>query len=76
MIEEYIPNIKIKYVDSPIMNQLSYSVSSEKSIRRGFVYQDNLKDTICETVTKLSNINCSVPKQNLERSLLEDADKR
>lgn len=64
-IKLYIPDIKIKYVDSPIMNQLSYHVSNEKSLERGFTYSDNLEEGIKETIDKLKNMNLSVFKNSI-----------
>ncbi len=64
-IEKYIPDIRIKFVDSPIMNQLSYNVSNKKSIASGFKYSGNLDDSIRRSVQKLRNITSSSPKVNL-----------
>jgi len=64
-IKECIPHIGIKFVDSPIMNQLSYNVSNKKSLECGITYHDNLKDSIRETINKLRNVNYSIIKQNL-----------
>jgi len=65
VIKEFIPDIKIKFVDSPIMNQLSYCVSDKKSISRGFRYGDDIKKSIQEVIANLRNINYTVFKQNL-----------
>ena len=65
MIKEFIPDIKIRFVDSPIMNQLSYNVSNRKSLKRGFKYNDKLKEIIKEVICKLRNINYKVLKKNL-----------
>lgn len=64
-IKEHIPEIGIKFVESPIMNQLSYSVSNRKSLARGITYHDNLRDSIRESINKLRNANYSVVKRNL-----------
>jgi len=61
-IKKFIPDIKIKFVNSPIMNQLSYNVSNEKSIKKGFSYSGNLEKDVKECITKLANINISVNK--------------
>lgn len=57
VIRKYIPDIKVKFVDSPIMNQLSYTVANKKSIDRGFKYSGVLETDIRETIQKLRNIN-------------------
>jgi len=65
VIKEYIPGINIKFVDSPIMNQLSYCAFNKKSLSRGFKYSDNLRESIRESILKLSNLNSAVYKRNL-----------
>jgi len=62
VIKKFIPEIKIKFVDSPIMNQLSYEVSNKKSRDKGFVYKGNIEKSIRETITKFQNVNYSVKK--------------
>lgn len=63
VIKKYIPRIKIKFVNSPIMNQLSYEVSNKKSLKRGFIYGGDIEKSILETIEKLRNINCLVKKK-------------
>ena len=55
VIKEYAPGINLKFVDSPIMNQLSYNASNARSIERGFKYSDFLNDSVRETIDKLKN---------------------
>ncbi|MBM3249796.1 MAG: SDR family oxidoreductase [Candidatus Omnitrophica bacterium] len=64
-IKAYIPDFSVKFVESKIMNQLSYNVSNQKSLERGFSYSDDLSGLIKETLGRLGNINCEVDKQNL-----------
>lgn len=59
-IKVYIPDLNVELVDSPIMNQLSYNVSQEKSIKRGFRYQGDLNLSLKETFAKLRNIKSSI----------------
>jgi len=61
-IQEYVPDVHISFVDSRIMNQLSYNVDNQKSLKRGFTYRGNLARSIKETVSKLRNVNYSVKK--------------
>ena len=50
IISSFVPNLKIEYVDTRIMNQLSYHVSNERFTKLGFVFRGNLKKEIGETV--------------------------
>jgi len=43
----------IEYVDSPIMNQLSYNVSRDKFSRLGFEFRGDLARAVAETVAML-----------------------
>jgi len=56
VIRKYIPDTAVKFVDSPIMNQLSYDVSPQKSIARGFVYKGSLDERVKETIAQLKNL--------------------
>lgn len=58
-IKEFIPSLKIAYVDSPIMNQLSYDVSDAKFRALGFTPGGNLSRGIKETINYLSGIRVS-----------------
>lgn len=57
LIKEYIPNVKVKFVDSKIMNQLSYEVSSEKFKAEGFKFSGSLKAGIFDTINLLKDSN-------------------
>jgi UDP-glucose 4-epimerase len=63
VIKKYLPEIKISFVDSPIMNQLSYEVSNKKSIELGLTYQGNLEAAINDTILKLRNVNAGIKIQ-------------
>lgn len=56
IINESIIDIKVKYVDSKIMNQLSYNVSNEKFKRTGFKYMGDLRKGIADTIKVLHGI--------------------
>lgn len=64
-IRTYIPDVTVKFVDSPIMNQLSYDVSSRKSIARGFSYCGNLNQRVKETIAQLKNLKPAGVKTRL-----------
>jgi len=55
-IKQNISEVNIEFVDSPIMNQLSYEVSREKSIAAGFKYQGILENSLKETIEKLKGL--------------------
>lgn len=50
IIESYVPNTTVEYVDSPIMNQLSYNVSNSRFCDLGFDFRGSLEEGIYETV--------------------------
>jgi UDP-glucose 4-epimerase len=52
-IEEFIPDLKIDFVDNKIMNQLSYEVSGDKFKSTGFTFNGNLKRGIKDTISLL-----------------------
>lgn len=60
MIRNYIPSLQIKYVDSQIMNQLSYTVSNEKFQKLNFRFSGSLDSSIRETITLLDRVNSRV----------------
>ena len=56
IIKIYKKNLKINFVSTKIMNQLSYEVSSEKIKKLGFKTKSNLKKGISDTIKLLSKI--------------------
>jgi UDP-glucose 4-epimerase len=48
-----VPNLALDFVDSPIMNQLSYDVSSQRFRDQGFGFTGDLHRGIAETVSLL-----------------------
>jgi UDP-glucose 4-epimerase len=55
-IREHVPDVQTKFVDSKIMNQLSYTVSSRKFVSRGFEFKGSLRDRIAESVGLLRGV--------------------
>jgi nucleoside-diphosphate-sugar epimerase len=53
IIREFIPDLKVDFVDSPIMNQFSYEVSSERFTGCGFSFSGDLRRGIRETISLL-----------------------
>lgn len=56
-IQKHIKDVKINFVDSKIMNQLSYDVSNKKFVDIGFKYTTNLDNEIFETLQNLAHSN-------------------
>lgn len=53
-IKHYIRDVRVEYVDSVIMNQLSYEVSSTRFRNTGFQFTGSLEDSIRDTISLLS----------------------
>jgi UDP-glucose 4-epimerase len=56
-INSFVPKIKIKYVDHPIMNQLSYEVICSNLNEKGFIFSGDLQSGIGKTIELLRNSN-------------------
>lgn len=52
-IREFVPDLRIEFVDSRIMNQLSYTVLVDKFRSLGFGFEGELREGIRETVMLL-----------------------
>ena len=59
-IEKYIKPIEIQYVDSKIMNQLSYEVSTDRIKNKGFIFNGKIKKSIAETIQLLKTAGVSL----------------
>jgi UDP-glucose 4-epimerase len=55
-LKQYIPKLVVNYVDSPIMNQLSYDVDDSKFRKLGFKPIGDLKKGIGEKIDSLKGI--------------------
>ena len=55
-IRKYKKNIKLEFVNSKIMNQLSYEVSNTKFKKKGFIFKGDLQKSINKTLDLLKNI--------------------
>jgi len=65
-IRNHIPSLKVKFIDSPIMNQLSYEVLNTRFAKAGFEVTGNLDQGIADSVSLLRNAskdsnNCFYP---------------
>ncbi len=57
IIRAFVPDLKVEFVDSQIMNQLSYEVLDERFKSKGFISSGSLKRGIGETIALLRNAN-------------------
>jgi len=55
-IKRYKKNISVKFVSSPIMNQLSYHVDKKKINKEGFFFRNKIETDIKNTLNLLRNI--------------------
>ena len=56
-IREFVPELQVSFVDSKIMNQLSYEVSCERFMAEGFAFAGDLRRGIGETIGLLQQAN-------------------
>lgn len=55
-LRRLVPDVAVNFVDSQIMNQLSYTVSNDRFRRLGFEFQGSLPQALEETVALLRNV--------------------
>lgn len=53
-IRQYMPRLEIQYVDTEIMNQLSYEVSNQRFKKMGFEFAGNIEKNINNTLRLLN----------------------
>ncbi len=56
-IQEFIPNLKIKFVTNKIMNQLSYEVIPAHLNEENFIFKGNLKQGLKDTISLLKQVS-------------------
>ena len=56
-VREFVPDLQVSFVDSKIMNQLSYEVSCERFMLEGFAFAGDLRRGIGETIALLRQAN-------------------
>ena len=49
-IKMFVPDLSIQYVDTEVMNQLSYHVSNNRFLEKGFQFKGDLEQGIRETI--------------------------
>jgi len=57
-IREFVPDLKVSYIDTEIMNQLSYEVSCQRFISEGFTFVGDLRRGVGDTIGLLRQSNC------------------
>jgi nucleoside-diphosphate-sugar epimerase len=57
MIREFVPTLEVEFVDSKIMNQLSYEVLCDRFKSKGFTFAGDLRRGIGETISLLKQAN-------------------
>lgn len=61
LIRNVVPDVKVEYVDSQIMNQLSYSVLAERFSSQGFEFRGNIRQGIERTLTLIRGLRQARP---------------
>lgn len=56
-IREFVPDVQLSFVNSPIMNQLSYEVSCQRFKDLGYAFAGDIRRGIGETVARLAVAN-------------------
>src|SRR4029079_6724196 len=56
LIRSVVPDVTVEYVDSQIMNQLSYSVLADRFRAQGFEFQGNLRVGIERTLALIHGL--------------------
>lgn len=62
IISTHVSDLKVEYVDTRIMNQLSYKVSAERFKKLGFRFCGNLQTGINDTIDLLKGSSCGLKK--------------
>ena len=62
VIRDFVPNLKVNFVDNQIMNQLSYEVLDHRLKSKGFVSSGGLARGIEDTILLLKNANSILNK--------------
>ncbi|MFN0085043.1 MAG: NAD-dependent epimerase/dehydratase family protein [Blastocatellia bacterium] len=68
-----VPDLQVGYVDSPIMNQLSYTVSSRRFLEQGFEFRGTLRQGIGEVIDLLRGLSPGRPPLPARHSAPETA---
>ena len=72
LIRVEIGDVKVQYVDNQIMNQLSYHVSAERFVRKGFTFEGSLSNGIANTVRLFQGVSQTRLGVGINRAQLEE----
>ena len=61
-IRVYVPTLQVGFVDSPIMNQLSYEVDFRKLLATGFTPTGHLRESIGKSISMLHRANLAITR--------------
>ena len=56
IISSFVPDVSVQYVDTEIMNQLSYTVSNRRFKSQGFEFKGSLEEGIGDTIRLLKGV--------------------
>ena len=70
IIESIIPGVSIKFVDSRIMNQLSYTVSNQKFKNAGFEFTGDLRSGIFDTIKLFRGLAVESNTEQLDKIMI------
>ena len=78
MIKAHVRDLAVQFVDTEIMDQLSYTVSNARFVGQGFTFQGRLEQGIADTIcllrgangaaTQLSSSQCEAASSGAQRS--------
>jgi nucleoside-diphosphate-sugar epimerase len=57
ILKTQVPDVRVDFVDSKIMNQLSYTVLADKFKAKGFKFQGDLRSGVIETLDLLKALH-------------------
>jgi UDP-glucose 4-epimerase len=64
MLRREIGDVSVQYVDTRIMNQLSYEVAAERIRQAGFRFEGSLATSIAQTVSLIRGMSAARPRVN------------
>ncbi len=65
-IREFVPELQVSFVDSQIMNQLSYEVSCDRFLSEGFTFAGDLRRGVGETIGLLRQATSACTRVRLD----------
>lgn len=72
IIRSSVPDLQVQYVDTPIMNLLSYNAANEKFCRLGFRFEGRIQESIAEAIQWIHGVR----QHSLDRTVQEAGRRR